>query len=164
MRIDKIMQTFTFSFHASFPARALGQINRQLKNYFDNPQRVTSRDSGILVKTATNRIAAFLVFEDYRDESLYDGHPNVYIGQKYIAWVYTLPKFRGLGLFAKMMRFAQHKYSLIVLHEDSTNARLLDTYEKLGFQIVPKYSRQVNQTQEDGSLGYLEQNFMVWRK
>lgn len=157
------MQEFTFTFHESLPTSALGQINRQLSNYFDRPQKVTSRDSGIIVTAANKRLAAFLVFEDYQDAAMYNGAPNRYIGQKYIAWVYTLPKYRGLGLFKKMMLIAQQKYSLIVLHEDSTNKQLLDSYEKLGFRVIREYSRFVPQIQADGSLGQLEQNFMVWQ-
>ena len=157
------MADLTYTFMDSLSAAMVKKINSQLGKFFDRPDKVTTKDSGIIV-TLKSRLAGFLIFEQYKDSLMYNGRLNKYIGQKYIAWVFVMEAFRGQGIFKTMMLQAQSQYSLIVLHEDSTDKKLLESYEKLGFVVVPEYTRLVSQEQEDGSEGQLEQYFMVWQK
>lgn len=154
---------FVYAFRESLPKYLVESINKKLSSFFDNPEKVSMNDSGIIV-TAKKTLAGFLIFETFKDSELYNGSENEYIGQKYIAWVFVMPKFRGQGLFKQMMLEAQAKYPLIVLHEDSSDEQLLNAYKKLGFVVVPKYTRFVKQIQEDNSEGLLKQFFMVWQK
>lgn len=107
---------------------------------------VTSRQTRSEVKEV-RELAAFAEIEKF-------GQYN------YISWLVTVPKFQGQGLATQIIQQLQETYSNLSLHEDSTNIKLKEFYQKRGFRVVPGEDRVV----PNGTYEGLVQHFMIWTR